>query len=367
MEKIKVNLKKVEDISYEIVIGKKLLSKIPFELRKINLAHSYAIISDSNVSQLYGKKLLDRFKKSNLKSILITFPAGEKNKNRGTKIILENEMLKAGLARDSALIALGGGVVGDVAGFVAANFNRGIPYIQVPTTLVACVDSSIGGKTGIDTPYGKNLIGAFHQPYKVYIDIETLETLHKKEIREGLAEVIKYGVIRDEELFKFLEKNLNKLFSYRSEILVPIIKRCCEIKGKIVELDEKESNLRKILNFGHTIGHAIEKQFDYEITHGEAISLGMIAEGRIAMELGIFKNQDLQRLRILLKKAGLPTRFPSKINLKDMIASMKLDKKARRGNIEMVLPRKIGEMSETGGIFGRKISKTQITKALQIG
>ncbi|MDA2920071.1 3-dehydroquinate synthase [Desulfobacterota bacterium AH_259_B03_O07] len=367
MERIKVNLRKTEDNSYEIVIGKKLLKKIPLELKKNNLAHSYAIITDSNVSSIYGKKLIEQFKKSKIKTILISFPAGEKSKNRGTKVIIENEMLKAGMARDSAVIALGGGVVGDVAGFVAATFNRGIPYVQVPTTLVASVDSSIGGKTGIDTLYGKNLIGAFHQPYRVYIDVETLTTLDKKEIREGLAEIIKYCVIRDEKLFGFIEKNMNKIFSYRPEILIPVIKKCCEIKGNIVELDEKESNLRKILNFGHTIGHAIENLLDYKITHGESISMGMITEGKIALQLGILKREDLERLHNLLKKAGLPTRFPVRMDLKKMMATMKLDKKARRGKIEMVLPKKIGEMSETKGNFAIKIANIQITKALDIG
>lgn len=364
MEKVKVRLKKTEDKSYEILIGRNILKNIPTELKKIGLAHSYAIISDSNVAKLHGKKLLDQFIKSGLKTHLIYFPAGEINKNRGTKVILENKMLKLGLARDSAIIALGGGVVGDVAGFVAATYNRGIPYIQVPTTLVACVDSSIGGKTGIDTPYGKNLIGAFHQPYGVYIDVETLATLEKKEIREGLAEIIKYGVIIDETLFRLIENQIDQIFSYNPELLISIIKRCCEIKGSIVERDERESNLRKILNFGHTVGHAIEKIYNYKMTHGEAISIGMIIEGKIALNLGVLDRGDFERLVILLRKAGLPTRLSKRPDLRMMIDTMKLDKKARDGNIEMVLPSKIGEMSDSEGKFGIKIEEDLIYNSL---
>jgi 3-dehydroquinate synthase len=364
MEKVIVRLKRTEDKSYEILIWRNILKNIPTELKKIGLAHSYAIISDSNVANIYGKNLFDQFIKSGLKTHLIYFPAGEINKNRGTKVILENKMLKLGVARDSAIIALGGGVVGDVAGFVAATYNRGIPYIQVPTTLVACVDSSIGGKTGIDTPYGKNLIGAFHQPYSVYIDVETLATLEKKEIREGLAEVIKYGVIVDETLFQLIENQIDQIFTYNPELLISIIKRCCEIKGSIVERDERESNLRKILNFGHTVGHAIEKIYNYKMTHGEAISIGMIIEGKIALNLGVLDRGDFERLVILLRKAGLPTRLPKRPDLKMMIDTMKLDKKARDGNIEMVLPRKIGEMSDSDGKFGIKIEEDLIYNSL---
>ena len=364
MESIKVNLKRREDKSYEIIIGSNILKDIPFELKKRKLAHSYVIITDSNVSTLYGNKLLTTFRRAKLNTHLISFPAGEKNKNRGTKVLIENEIMKFGLSRDSAVIALGGGVVGDVAGFVAATYNRGIPYIQIPTTLVACVDSSVGGKTGIDTPYGKNLIGAFHQPYKVYIDVQTLSTLEKKEIREGLAEVIKYGVIKDEKFFKYLENYISQVFAFNFDILIPIIKKCCQIKGKIVEMDEKESNLRKILNFGHTIGHAIEQLYNYKISHGEAISIGMILEGKVALKMGLWKLDEFERLYILLKKASLPTHLPTRISVLKLINTMKLDKKTRGGNIEMVLPRKIGEMSEIIGQYGNKIEEKLILNVL---
>jgi 3-dehydroquinate synthase len=367
MVKIKVELKKTEDKSYEIIIGEGILKQIPLDLRKEKLAHSYAIITDSKVTSLYGEKLLEKFKRAQLKTHLISFPAGEEHKNRETKAGLEDEMLKLKMGRDSAAVALGGGVVGDIAGFIAATYNRGIPYVQVPTTVVACVDSSIGGKTAVDTPHGKNLIGSFHQPRRVYIDVQTLRTLSEKEIREGLAEVIKYGVIKDETFFEFLEKNITHVFSFASDVLIHIIKRSCEIKAEVVELDEKESNLRKILNFGHTIGHAIENLSDYKISHGQAISMGMVVEGKIALEMGLWKKVEFDRLVSLLKKAGLHTQFPDYFDMSLIIDTMKLDKKTRRGKIEMVLPKKLGAMAEIDGSYGIKIEEGLLSRILNSG
>jgi len=362
MEKVKVNLLRTEDKSYDIVIAEGILNHVPLDLKKETLAHFYAIITDSKVASLYGEKLLAEFKSAGLKTHLISFPAGEESKSRETKAMLEDEMLRLKMARDSAIIALGGGVVGDIAGYLAATYNRGISYVQVPTTIVACVDSSIGGKTAVDTPHGKNLIGSFHQPRRVYIDIETLKTLPKKEIREGMAEVIKYGVIKDRTFFEFLESNIDQVFSFTEQTLIHIIKRCCEIKGEVVELDEKESNLRKILNFGHTIGHAIENLSNYKIPHGQAISMGMTAEGKIALEMGLWQKADLERLVYLLKRTGLPTDFPKNMNLNRIIDTMKLDKKARGGEVEMVLPKKLGEMAEVNGSYGIKVDEELILR-----
>lgn len=364
MEKIKVNLKKTEDRSYEILIGEEILERIVLDIAEAMPTHSYVIITDSVVSSLYGRGLLEEFKTVGLNAHLISFPAGEEHKSRETKSMIEDNMSKLKIGRDSTVIALGGGVVGDIAGFVASTYNRGIPYLQVPTTLVASVDSSIGGKTGVDTQFGKNLIGTIYQPQRVYIDVKTLRTLPEKEIRVGLAEVIKYGVINDEEFFEFLEENGNRVFSFATDILIHIIKRSCEIKGKIVELDEKESNLRKILNFGHTIGHAIENLYDYKISHGEAISAGMVAEGEIALELGFWKRDELERLISLFSQVGLPTKLPCTPDSDRMVDTMKLDKKARGGKIEMALPRKIGEMVEIDGSYGIKVEEELILHIL---
>jgi 3-dehydroquinate synthase len=357
MEKIRVNLKTSADKSYDILIGEGLLTRIPGEIKEAGLAYKFAIITDTTVGKLYGSALLDEFARSGLDARLIAFPAGEESKNRETKAWIEDRMLEHKFGRDSAVIALGGGVAGDMAGYVAATYTRGLPYIQVPTTLVACVDSSIGGKTAVDTQHGKNLIGAFHQPWRVYIDVNTLLTLNEKEIREGLAEVIKYGVISDEELFSFLELNMESVFSYDMGALTRIIKRGCEIKGEVVEKDERESNLRKILNFGHTVGHAVENLSEYKISHGEAISIGMAAEGKLAVRMGLWKEEELGRLVRLLTKAGLPTTMPGHMRTEDIIDTMKLDKKSRGGRIEMALPAAMGRMAEIKGSYGLKIEE----------
>lgn len=360
MDKVGVNLKISEDKSYEIFIGEGVLKKIAPQVAQASLGHMFAIITDSNVESLYGTELQERFERAGIDTILISFPAGEMHKNRDTKAWIEDRMLERGLGRDSAVIALGGGVVGDMAGYVAATYTRGIPYVQVPTSLVACVDSSIGGKTAIDTRHGKNLIGAFHQPWRVYIDIDTLLTLPEKEIREGIAEVIKYGVIEDRELFSFLESHMDRIFSYDKEALKLVVKRSCEIKAGVVERDEKESNLRKILNFGHTVGHAIENMSHYAISHGQAISIGMFAEGKLAVKMGLWKGEELSRLEAVIEKAGLPTDLPNQMKIGEIIKTMKLDKKARGGHIEMALPAMLGRMAQIDGAYGIRVEDSYI-------
>ena len=361
---IRVNLKKTEDKSYNIIIEEGVLQKIPSELKEAGLAHKFAIITDSTVKPLYADALSESISKNNIDNIVIPIPAGEQSKNREVKSWIEDQMLENKFGRDSAVIALGGGVVGDIAGYVAASYTRGLTYIQVPTTLVACVDSSIGGKTAVDTAYGKNLIGAFHQPWAVYIDVNTLLTLNEKEIREGLAEVIKYGVIKDAELFTFLENKMDLVFSYDKEALTYIIRTGCEIKGHVVENDERESNLRKILNFGHTIGHAVENLSDYTISHGEAISIGMVAEGKIAVEMGIWNEDELAKMTKLISTADLPTEIPEYMKADQIIDAMKLDKKSRGGNIEMVLPDRIGNMAVVDGEYGIKIDEAIIKNVI---
>ena len=229
MSEIRVNLRKTEDKSYDIVIEEGILERIAQKLKDAGLAHKYAVITDSTVKPLYAEGLSEAISKENIENKIIAIPAGEQSKNREVKAWIEDQMLEDKFGRDSGVIALGGGVVGDIAGYVAASYTRGLPYVQIPTTLVACVDSSIGGKTAVDTEYGKNFIGAFHQPWAVFIDVNTLLTLKDKEIREGLAEVIKYGVIKDPELFSFLEERMDLVFSYDKDALSYIIKTGCEI------------------------------------------------------------------------------------------------------------------------------------------
>jgi len=355
MSTLRVNLKQNVDNSYDIKIGQDLFGDFVSGLKKKPIAYSYVIVTDSNVRKLYGEELKSLIDGISEKTLMLDFPAGEKQKTRDIKSQIEDSMLEAGFGRDSAIIALGGGVVGDLAGYVAATYTRGIPYIQVPTTLVACVDSSIGGKTAVDTHHGKNLIGSFYQPEAVIIDINTLTTLGPGEIREGLAEVIKYGIIADYELFELIEKRSDDIFKYDIDLLSLIVEKCCRIKGDVVENDERESNLRKILNFGHTIGHAVENHSNYTLTHGNSISIGMVLEGRIAVNLGIWSEDDLERIKSVFIAAGLPVEIPFDIDPEKLISSMKIDKKSRGGVIEMSLPEAIGKICRIDGKYALKI------------
>jgi 3-dehydroquinate synthase len=365
LKKIEVTVSSNEDNSYEILIGQGLLGRIAGDLAEAAIAHSHALVTDSNVAELYGAKLLGDLEDALAEVRMVTFPAGEQSKTREIKSFIEDRMLESGFGRDSSVIALGGGVVGDIAGFVAATYMRGVPCVQVPTSLVACVDSSVGGKTAVDTPHGKNLIGAFYQPWRVYVDTDTLKTLGPKQIAEGLAEIIKYGVIKSEGLFQYLEENIEKIYGFDDAALLEVIETSCRIKAEVVEKDEKEQSLRKILNFGHTVGHAIEQLSSYTISHGEAISAGMIIEGKIALGETGWSEEEQERLTRLLKRAGLPTEPPRGADIGKIIDVMKIDKKARKGKIEMSLPERIGEMKEQGGNYGIKVGEQTITSAFK--
>ena len=365
MKKIKVAVSSNENNSYEILIGRGLLGGVAADLAEAGIAHSHALITDSNVAELYGGTLLQDIEKTLPEVRMIAFAAGEQSKTREIKAFIEDRMLESGFGRDSSVIALGGGVVGDIAGFVAATYMRGVPCIQVPTSLVACVDSSVGGKTAVDTHHGKNLIGAFYQPWRVYVDTDTLKTLGPRQLAEGLAEIIKYGVIESEDLFCYLEENIEKIYEFDDAALLDVIEASCRIKAEVVEKDEKEQNLRKILNFGHTVGHAIEQLSDYTISHGEAISAGMVIEGKIALGETGWSGQEQKRLTTLLKRAGLPTEPPGEISVRKIIDVMKIDKKARKGRIEMSLPERIGNMKEQRGNYGIKIGEQAITSAFK--
>ncbi len=309
----------------------------------------WAVIADKTVAEIYAPALLRELEKRTKRVELFEFPPGEHSKTRETKHNIEDRMLGARMGRDSAVVALGGGVAGDLAGFVAATYCRGVPYVQIPTTLVACVDSAVGGKTGVDTPAGKNLIGAFHQPVAVYADIESLSTLKSAEIVQGLAEVIKYGVIKDRELFEFLEKNMDKLLSRDTDSILRIVERSCSIKAEVVEKDEREKNLRKILNFGHTVGHAVEKLSDYSLPHGDAVAIGMVAEARVSRNMGLLPEDETLRIEKIVKAAGLPPEIPAEMGKRKLLEAMRLDKKTRGGRVEMSLPRRIGEMAVIKG------------------
>lgn len=363
MEKVKINLKKSIDNSYEILLGKNIFDKVVNDLIRNKIGNTFLIITDENTKKI-GIKLFKKLSKK-IKINLITIRPGERSKTINVFNELMEKVYSYGLDRESAIIALGGGVVGDIAGFVAASYMRGINYVQVPTSLLAMVDSSIGGKVAVDLKKGKNVCGAFYQPKRVYIDVGLLETLPKKEMLNGMAEVIKHAIIADSELFSLLEKNVNNILKKDEALLLKMIKRNCGIKGKIVEKDEKERNLRKIVNFGHTMGHAIETLTGYKrYSHGEAISIGMVVESRIANRLGYFSAKDMTRITALFDKFGISTKLP-KINADKIIKELSKDKKTVGGKVQFVLPEKIGRMKTVRGSYGINVPSKVILEALK--
>ena len=344
MEICHVNLNKNVDTSYDILIDRGLFDGLAAELRKKPLASSYAIITDSHTEKLYGKNLLNYFKDEKISAFLISFEAGEKSKTRSTKEQIEDKMLSYGLGKDSCIIALGGGVVGDIAGYVAATYMRGVPYIQVPTTLLAQVDSSIGGKVGVDTKLAKNSIGTIYQPKKVIMDLNFLKTLPKEELANGLAEIIKHALINDKSFFNFLEKNIDEILKCNLDILKIAIKRSCEIKASIVEQDEKENGIRRRLNYGHTIGHAIEAALEYRIPHGQAIAIGMDYASKLSAKRGFLEEGSVIRQNNLLEYIGLPHKLSHhKLKPSKILQHIAYDKKIINGKINFVLLKSIGD------------------------
>lgn len=292
------------------------------------IGSSAYIITDSIVRRLHGGRFLRALLENGVDAWMIDFPAGEKSKNADLVNMLHTQLLEHGVRRDSVIVALGGGVVGDLAGYVAATVLRGIQYVQVPTTLLAQVDSSIGGKVGIDHPLGKNLIGAFHQPSAVYIDPLVLNTLPDREFRSGLAEVVKIAAGLDLPFFKFLEKNASKVVNRESKILGEMIARSVQLKAGIVRRDERDTGVRTVLNLGHTIGHAVEAASGYRLRHGEAVAIGLAAESRIARDMGLLSTNELARLLRLLHRFGLPLLPPRIKDRKKFLAVLAIDKKS---------------------------------------
>jgi len=341
IETIHVSLK---DYPYYIYIGLGILTELANILKKDYSFPKYIIVTDDIVKDLLGEDLQKILQDNGLDSDLIYFKNGETSKNLQTIEFLAKEMIKCKADRKSCIIALGGGVVGDVAGFLASIYMRGIPFIQIPTTLLAQVDSSVGGKTGVDIPEGKNLIGTFYQPRAVFIDIGVLGTLPVSQIKNGIAEVVKYGVIKSTELFDLLDNNSEEIFRLNPDIITQIVKKSCEIKAEVVISDEKEGDIRRILNFGHTLGHAIESLSCYTIQHGEAISIGMSLIGKISEKMAITNKEYFEKLLNLIKKLGLTTTIPENIATDDIISGIKSDKKAQAGRIFFVLMKEIGEV-----------------------
>jgi 3-dehydroquinate synthase len=347
--------------SYEIKIGAGLLAQAGKESLRLIPGKRCAVISDRNVAPLYAWAVQRSLSDAGFEPILITVPAGETAKSLKTVQACYDQLAANRIERKSFVVALGGGVVGDLAGFVAATYLRGIPFIQLPTTLLAQVDSSVGGKTGVNLRAGKNLVGAFYQPRLVLCDLGTFLTLPDREYRSGLAEVIKYGIIYDAALFRRLESDIPKLLARDLHSLTDVVARCCEIKAEVVSQDETESGLRAILNFGHTIGHGLEAISRYgKYLHGEAISIGQVAAARLSVRLLGLPEKDSERIRALLERAGLPTKVRlTQAQKRAILAAMQLDKKVSGGEIKFVLAREIGRVE-----FGQKVPLHLLEEAI---
>jgi 3-dehydroquinate synthase len=346
----------LEKAGYDILIGPGLLTELGERLRDRPLAPRYILVTDSNVEDYLGVDLQGLLRGCGLAVDLISFPAGEESKNMGTVVSLAREMVRLGADRQTAVLALGGGVAGDVAGFLASIYMRGIPFVQIPTTLLAQVDSSVGGKTGVDLPEGKNLLGTFYQPKAVFADIGVLATLPQAELRNGLAEVVKYGIIRSPELFRLLEDRCWDVLNLEPQVTADIVYSSCSIKAEVVAADEREGDLRRILNFGHTVGHAVEAAADYQIPHGEAVAMGMVVASRISAVKGLMPQEELARLCGLLDRLGLPRLIPPHLSPEHLIELLQHDKKAKSGRVHFVLCRGIGETVITDQVSGEELA-----------
>jgi 3-dehydroquinate synthase len=342
MKKIRIDL---GERSYDILVGKGILSQVGDLLSNLVKSQSAIIVTHPSINKLYGNTIRTSLQGKGIKVLTFEVPEGESCKSIQQAKILYDRLIENHCGRETPLIALGGGVVGDLTGFVAATFLRGVPYIQIPTTLLSQVDSSVGGKTAVNHERGKNLIGAFYQPKMVLIDLDTLKSLPQDEFRAGLAEIIKYGIIEDAGLFAFLEQNVEKILQQDGECLLHIIETSCSIKAKVVEKDEKESRYRMVLNYGHTIGHAIEVLTSYtRFKHGEAVAIGMIYAAKLSCVMGQCSEDVVKRIYSLIEKFGFDTGLPD-FTPRQYIESMYLDKKAVDKNVRFIIVEKLGSVN----------------------
>ncbi len=348
---------------YEVQISAGRRSAFASVIATVAPAHSYAVITDDNVGPLHAEPLMAGLGAHGRASLHV-MPAGEAHKTRETWARLTDDLLAAGCGRDTTVIALGGGVVGDVAGFVAATFMRGVPFVQVPTSLLAMIDASVGGKTGVDTAAGKNLVGAFHTPSVVLADVELLATLPIVHRRAGLAEAIKHGVITDAGHFAELSDALPALLAGQPAATLEAVARSVEIKSSVVKSDIRERGFRKSLNFGHTIGHAIEHASGYALLHGECVAIGMVLEARLAERLGIADEGTADRIARVLTRAQLPVARPESLGAEQIVAATRLDKKARGGSAEYALPARIGEMANAESGWSIAVADAAVLEVL---
>jgi 3-dehydroquinate synthase len=351
-------------LDYPVMVGPGLLSALPALLREHAPAHRYGLIADTTVAELYGRRVREELEHSGAKCDLITFPPGEASKTRSSWTELTDVLLTAGMGRDGAVLALGGGVTGDLAGFVAATYLRGVPVVQIPTSLVAMVDAAVGGKTGVDVPSGKNLVGAFYPPRLVVADTATIASLPRTERAQGLVEAVKHGAIADATYLDGLEADLPALLDGDADITTRAVLRSVAIKAQVVSEDERESGLREILNFGHTLGHALEAAADYALPHGTAVGMGMVLEARLGEALGVTRSGTADRLARIVVQLGLPL-SPDPHTPKDTILGfVRSDKKARQGRARYVLLEVLGRVMRAEG-WSREVPDHEVDKVLE--
>ena len=362
METINVGIK-TNSRNYPIFIGNSILKNLQGFVGKKHNKKRIAVITDYNVNKLYGQKLKNTLRGFN--TLFISIQAGESSKSRYMKERIEDKLLDNKFGRDSLIIAIGGGVIGDLAGFVASTFNRGVPIIHVPTTMLAMVDSSIGGKTSVNTKHGKNLIGATYQPTAVFADMDFLQTLSGEEFKNGLAEVIKIAIIKDKKLFESLDKNHEKIVARDKTILQDIIKRNIKLKLEVIEEDAEEKGLRQILNFGHTFGHALEAYYKYKIKHGYAVSQGMLVESKISAAVNNLSENDEERIRNLINLFGFPLTVNLDVDTSKIIELMESDKKSVSNNPRFVLIDEIGTVKSKDNIFSFEVETEVIKQAIE--
>ncbi len=360
MPKFEVELKKVVDDSYEIEIGYGLADQVIEDLKNglVGNIHKFAIITDSNVEPLYAQQLEQKLLDAGYQTSVFEFPAGEKSKTRQTKAMIEDSMLERGYRRDCCILAVGGGVVTDLAGFIAGTYGRGVPFINYATSLLAAADASVGGKTAVDTPLATNLIGLINQPQKVYLDLESWKTLPKREIYSGLAETIKHACLADAGFFDYLEAHMDDILALDQAACEHIAEKNCSIKYHVVMKDEREAGLREVLNLGHTVGRAVETVSEYHLLHGEAVSIGLVAEVKLSQQLGYMTQEQVDRVIALLKRAKLPTEIPDYIDREKLVKKLYTDKKVRDGKLRFVLQDGIGAIV----CFGENVYATPISE-----
>ncbi len=361
MSTFNVELKKVVDDSYDIEIGFELMDTLMADLQNglVGKIKKFAVITDSIVKDLYADKIYRKLLETGYQADLFVFPEGEKSKTRKTKEEIEDAMLEKGYRRDCCILAVGGGVVTDLAGFVAGTYGRGVPFINYATTLLAAADASVGGKTAVDTPLATNLIGLFNQPEKVYLDIATWKTLPERQVISGLSETIKHACLASKEFFDYLDANMDKILTVDKNACEYIAEENCRVKYQVVMQDERESGLREVLNLGHTVGRAIETVSDYDLLHGEAVSLGMVAEANLAHRLGYVTEEERDAVIALLKKAKLPVAIPDYIDREQLVKKLYTDKKVRDGKLRFVIQKGIGDVVEfEPGVYATPIEES---------